>query len=136
MNLKLGLASLTLALATFASVPAFAGDLRTAREEAPVAAHVMAPARRTDGFAAQIRARMEQIERALRADVARGRVRAQALPAFAQQRAQVDGALARTGRDGALRPAEVRRIDTMVDHMASLATAYRVHDVAFHGPRR
>ena len=128
MNLKLGLASLTLAVASLASIPAFAG---TATYATPVAAPFAAPARAVAlrgtiaaPYAAQIRAQMDRIDREARALVQRGRARVQALAALRQDRAQIEFVLARASRDGVIRPIESQRIDAMVDRMEHVADTY------------
>ena len=132
MNLKLGLASVTLAIASLsAAAPALADGVST-KPIAAVSARFVARApgygqqRNDAGFAARARARMVQIEQQVRAGVASGTVRPAALGAVSQQRARVDAEIARAERDGVIAQREERRVDQLVDQMAHVVDGYRV----------
>ena len=79
-------------------------------------------------FAQRTRERMNQIEREARVGVARGQLRGGILGAISQERAQVEGMLARTMRDGIVRPNEARRIELMLGEMNQLSAQFQMRN--------
>ena len=137
MNLRTGIASITLALASLASVPAFASgfDAPTARPIATPIAAVAMPrgiiARppvavfQSNLFAARIRAQMNQIENAARIGVARHQLRPQVLGALRFERAQVENALNRALRNATINANEARRIESRLSEMSQVSVQYQ-----------
>ena len=112
MNIRHGLAGLTLAFGTLAaSAPAFAQTYHAPNGYRPATVVVQpaqpafvappyarpAPWQSDRGAVMRVRFRMNQIDQGVRAGVAAGRVMPQALQALDQQRARVEFVLARWG---------------------------------------
>ena len=152
-----GIAALALALTSVAAVPAFAQSYGYHQDAprpaavpvyaqatvaapvyvapaAPVAQPVYvvqqpaAPFAQGAIFAQRTRERMNQIEREARVGVARGQLRGGILGAISQERAQVEGMLARTMRDGIVRPHEARRIEAMLGDMTQLSAQFQMRN--------
>jgi hypothetical protein len=147
MNIRRSLTALTLAAGSLiAAAPAFAGThgygppppatpVMARPVVNPIAAQ-FAARRATTAYANLTRARLAQLRMQLRTDVARGRVRVAALPAFNSGASRVEVALRIASRDGIIAGPEQARINSMVDGLSRLDDQYRARGFGRLGAHR